>query len=368
MKKPLRKQSLLERQKSLKELFHFQDEEISLLKPLDTLADLFVECSIGSFSLPFGLATNFVINGKKRVIPMVTEEPSVIAAATYAATLIKEFQAITTEPLITTEIYLLNPERKTLLESDGLKIGALIDEEILPNMVKRGGGFRQIELFERSFGLVVSITLNVCESMGANSANKVAEALKTPLEKLFGGEALMGILTNASLKRVTTATFSLPTRVLVHPNYSGEEIAKRILLSQEIANEYENRAVTHNKGIMNGVTALMLATGNDTRAIEASCHHFANKKPLSQFSLEDGYLKGALTLPLSLGVVGGATNSWPHAKLSLKILENPTSKELCEIACALGLAQNTAALLAIVTDGIQKGHMKKHTRRMVHES
>lgn len=217
-------------------------------------------------------------------------------------------------------------------------------------------------MIQKEFGVVVSVTLNVCDAMGANTANFVAEQLKEPLQTLLGGDPLLAILTNASLCRLTTATFSLPVRRLIHPKYTGEEIAKRIILSTQIANEYENRAVTHNKGIMNGVTALMLATGNDTRAVESACHHFANRKSLSHFSLSEGYLKGRLTLPLSLGTVGGGT-SWPPATLALKLLQNPTSKQLCEIACCVGLAQNFAALLALVTDGIQKGHMKLHKKR-----
>ena len=234
-------------------------------------------------------------------------------------------------------------------------------------MVERGGGYRGLNLRREEQFLIISLDINVCDSMGANTVNTVVEDIKKYIEELCNLKALMSIVTNSSNKRKAGASFRVNSSYFHNKDLPGEVVSKRIVEANTLAKCVPERAVTHNKGIMNGISGLALATSNDTRAIEASAHFYAQEsgkyQALTDYNVEDGFLQGTLSLPLALGTVGGSTNSWPPSALALRVLNNPSALELNRIAVALGLAQNVAALYALVTEGIQKGHMKLHRKK-----
>jgi hydroxymethylglutaryl-CoA reductase len=312
---------------------------------------------------------------------MATEEPSVIAAATYAARIIARgggFHTRATEPVMTTQIFLEGAadgaERR--LEAAEGRIRAYL-EPSLASLAARGGGYRSI-LASRlpDTGLIrLDISIDVRDAMGANILNTAAEAVCPLVESISGGRRLMCILSNAAVDRRGGASFSLPFSVLAGvvgspEDSAGAETARRIVLATTLADEDPSRATTHNKGIMNGISALALATFNDCRSIEAAAHAWAARKgryrSLSKYSIEGQALVGDLELPLSLGTVGGAAAFHPASRLALRILGDPGAQELSRIAAALGLAQNFAALLALVTGGIQRGHMRYHAPRIAY--
>lgn len=386
MQKPLlpnnfRKLPISKRKQFLCEHFLLSDEELNLIAShidLSELSDVMIESAIGTFPIPLGLATGFTIDGKEYVIPMATEEPSVIAAASHAARLVKAgggFETWSSEPIMTAQIYLKNPsiDAKASIYNAENKIRRAVDN-LAPNMLKRGGGYHGIDIEENDNDhfFCISIHLNVCDAMGANIANTVAEGLKSLIQELTGGEVLMAILTNASEKRIAGAKFQVPEKFFKKGPLSGKDACKRIVEATELANAFPSRAVTHNKGVMNGISALTLATGNDTRAIEAAAHYHAQKRgkysSLSSFKYEEGHLMGSLEIPLPLGTVGGSISIWPTSQLSLKLLGNPSAKRLCQIAVSLGLAQNLAAIFALVSEGIQSGHMKLHAARIAYSA
>ncbi len=344
------------------------------------LADVMVESAIGVMPVPLGIAGGIVIDGNTYNVPMATEEPSVVAAATYAGRLISRdgggFQTTSTGQVMTAQIAIDNAdegavERITAAEKELHR--DLMD--LLQPMTRRGGGYRGIDVTrsEESGLVVVYLHVDTRDAMGANIINSAAELLRSPLEKLSGGTVLMAILTNAAPRRRARASFSIPVDRLGRGTFDGPAMAKRIVRANEFADTNHYRAVTHNKGIMNGVTALALATGNDTRALEAAAHAYAVKdgryRALTDYRLDGEFLTGSLEMPVALGTVGGTVGFHPVSSLALKILfmspdVDTSADRLARIAVSLGLAQNFAALSALVSEGIQRGHMRQHSRRL----
>ncbi len=344
------------------------------------LADLMVETAVGITPIPLGIAGGFLIDGAVYSIPMAVEEPSVIAAAGYAAHIIAKGGGFTTwadEPVMQSFIYLRDVgesgERRLRDSDPALRICL---RPILESLERRGGGLRKTRVYRlpKTGLLALELSIDVRDAMGANIVNTAAEALRSLVEEISGGSSLMCILSNASPDRKAGARFSLPFSTLQAGarGYTGREAAQRIALACDLANEDPNRAVTHNKGIMNGIASLASATMNDTRAIEAAAHSYAARSgsvsSLSHFTCGADFLEGILELPLALGTVGGSVDLHPSARACLRLLGNPGGTQLARIAAALGLAQNFAALLALVTGGIQGGHMKLHAARLAYRA
>lgn len=350
------------------------------------VADLFVENAVGSFPLPLGLATSFRINGREYLIPMAVEESSVIAAASNAARWVYEsggFQAEAVQSQMIGQIQILdipverfNDTKIKILD----KKRELLDiaNSLHPRLLMRGGGAQDLEVrvfpdAEIPF-MVVHVYLDTKDAMGANLVNTVCEKLSPHIEDISEGRVGLRILSNLADRRLFKATAK------VNPDYlalkdptaelSGAQIAKRIVEAFVFADSDPYRATTHNKGIMNGVDPVVIATGNDWRAIEAGAHAYASRidryRSLSKFSIDpvNGYLNCELTLPLQIGTVGGVTRLHPLARLSLQILGNPSAEELGKIMVCSGLASNLAALRALVSTGIQRGHMKLHAKNL----
>ncbi len=342
------------------------------------LADVMVESAVGYVALPVGIATGFVIDGLVVDVPMATEEPSVIAAATYAAGIVRRGGGFVTRPgrpVTTGQLFVERaaPDAAGRLTAGEPSLQA-IASPMLASMTRRGGGWRGISVHRLpGAGVVrVDVHVDVRDAMGANLVNSIVEALRPRVESLSGGRVVMAILTNASDRRVTTASFSIVPALLSRSGVPGVEAARRIVLANEIARDDPSRAVTHNKGIMNGVSALAAATGNDTRAVEAAVHTYASRDgascALTRYSLDDDadagpVLRGEIALPVPLGTVGGAAGIHPASVASLELLGRPDAGRLASIAASLGLAQNFAALHALVTEGIQRGHMGLHAER-----
>ncbi|MCX8181952.1 MAG: hydroxymethylglutaryl-CoA reductase, degradative [Candidatus Methanomethyliaceae archaeon] len=369
------KMSIEERRKILIEKAGLSEED---LKVLDcgleiSLADKMIENVVGTIQIPLGIATNFRINGKDYLIPMATEEPSVVAAASHAAKLAlpEGFTAKSTSPVMRGQIQILQVKDPEEARSRILKLkDELIQKanrfaDILP---KIGGGVKDLGV--RIIGppedsmLVVEFFVDCRDAMGANTVNTILEGITPEVEEVVRGKALLRILSNLATERMVKATV-----LYKKENIGGEGVVDSIVNAYRFAYYDPYRATTHNKGIMNGITAVTLATANDTRAIEAGAHAYASLTgrylPLSRwYKGPNGDLLGELELPMALGIVGGATKTHPVAQLSLKILGVRTANELAEIACAVGLAQNFAALRALATEGIQRGHMELHARNI----
>ncbi|MCY4374368.1 MAG: hydroxymethylglutaryl-CoA reductase, degradative [Spirochaetaceae bacterium] len=341
------------------------------------LADLMVESAVGVLSVPLGIAAGFLIDGREHAVPMATEEPSVIAAATHAARLVRRGGGFTTSgglPLATVQVFVDGAadaaERVRAAEP---AIREHVDAAV-PTLVARGGGYRGLRVLPlpASGVLKVEVDLDARDAMGANKVNTAGEALRPLLERTGGGTVLMSIVTNASRHNVCTARFSCPDELLARAGRNGAQMAERVVRATAVAADDPDRAVTHNKGIMNGIAAVALATGNDTRAVEAAAHLHAGRSgrygPLSSFRREDGGLVGELSVPIPLGSVGGATSVHPGARFALQVLGNPGARRLARIACAAGLAQNLAALMALVGEGIQRGHLRLHARRLAFQA
>ena len=343
-------------------------------------ADHMIENAVGLFSLPLGIAQNFLVNGKPVLVPMVVEEPSVIAAVSFMAKLAQStggFKAWMSSQEMIGQVQLLDladlDTAQSLIEThkpDLLQRASALN----PGLSRHGGGIRDLEvrrISESPIGsfLVVHLILNVADAMGANMVNTAVESLAPLLEDLTGGRAQLRILSNLSDRRLATAEVTLPVDVLAFEGFSGEQVRDGVIEAWAFAEADPYRAATHNKGIMNGVDAVLLATGNDWRAVEAGAHAFAARDgrytSLSTWSkTEDGSLKGSLTLPLAIGIVGGATRVHPGAKTNLKLMGVEHAADLGEIIATVGLAQNLAALRALATEGIQKGHMGLHARQV----
>jgi hydroxymethylglutaryl-CoA reductase len=367
------------RQEAVRERFTIPDAEWEALAatPLLTgLADVMVESAVGCVSVPLGVAHGFLIDGLETAIPMAVEEPSVIAAACFAARLTRRdggFTTWSTPPVMIAQVFLEGVSEAGMKRLAGC--GPLVRESLsigLASLERRGGGYRGMETARGHSGIVkVEIGIDVRDALGANRLNTAAESLRPLLERESGGRTLMAILSNDARERRAGARFAIPVERLsvgLPAGMSGAEAARRIAAASTVAQEDPARAVTHNKGIMNGIASLALATMNDTRAVEAAAHAWAARwgrcRGLSTFSVQEGVLSGELELPLALATAGGSVDFHPAARASLRMLGDPDAPRLARIAAALGLAQNFAALLALVSHGIQKGHMRYHAARL----
>jgi hydroxymethylglutaryl-CoA reductase len=347
-----------------------------------------IENVIGGYRLPLGVATNFLINGREVLIPMVIEEPSVVAACSFAAKLVRDGGGFTTssdEPIMIGQIQVLDVENvyaaagKVWEHRDEL---IALANDLTSSIVRRGGGVLEIEL--RPFPatghaqmpsmLVIHLLMDTRDAMGANAVNSVCESLAPRIEQITGGRTHLRILSNLTDRRKARASCTIPASALNYTNATGtailgQEVVKGVVEASLFAELDPYRAATHNKGAMNGIDAVCLATGNDWRALEAGAHAYAARQggytSLTRWrATETGDLHGEIELPLAVGTVGGATRVHPGAGVALKILGSPDSRTLAEIMAAVGLAQNFAAIRALATDGIQRGHMAMHARQV----
>ena len=343
-------------------------------------ADHMVENVVGTYSLPLGIARNFVINGKPVLVPMVVEEPSVIAGASFMAKLARSaggFTATTTPPEMIGQIQLLDisdlEEAKAAILSkrdELLAAAGYVD----PVLSRFGGGPRDLEvrqITDSPIGpfLVVHLVMDVRDAMGANAVNTALENIAPLLERVSGGRAHLRILSNLADRRLAQSSCTIQLAVLGFDTFTPEKVRDGIIEAWAFAAADPYRAATHNKGIMNGVDAVLLATGNDWRAVEAGAHAYAARgrryTSLSTWGVDErGNLTGELTMPMAVGIIGGATRVHPAAQAALKLMGVKGASELAEIIVSVGLAQNLAALRALATEGIQKGHMSLHARQV----
>lgn len=360
------------------------DEERRLLRSAGGLdletADHMVENVIGLYGLPLGIAANFLINGRDVLVPMVIEEPSVIAGASFAARLVRAgggFRTSSTEPHMIAQLQLLDlddlPAARFELLSQKERLLAWLNGPDSPVASRHSRAHDlEVRLIEDSPAgpmLVVHLIFDTGDAMGANTVNTAAEALAPLVEEISGGRVLLRILSNLADRRLARAKCVVPAAALAFDDFRGEQVVQGIVEAYALAAADPYRAATHNKGIMNGVDAVVMATGNDWRAIEAGAHAFAARSgrytSLSQWSQDAaGNLVGVLEMPMAVGIVGGTTRAHPLPKVALKILGVTTARELAEIIVAVGLAQNLAAIRALATEGIQRGHMSLHARQV----
>lgn len=343
-------------------------------------ADKMIENVVGTYNLPLGIATNFRINNRDVLVPMVVEEPSIVAGASYAAKLVRAgggFETSSTDPVMIGQIQLVGLADPQLATDQIMAQRAAILE--LANrqsnsLVGLGGGAREIEV--RSFAhspmgpmLVVHLLVDCRDAMGANAINTMAEAVAPLLEQITGGRAYLRILSNLSDRRLARARAVVPAKALARDGLSGDEVVEGILWAYSFAVVDPYRATTHNKGIMNGIDPVLLATGNDWRAVEAGAHAYASRSgqytSMSVWERDsEGNLVGTLELPLAVGIVGGATRVHPAAQAALKLLNIRHAHELAEVCVCVGLASNLAAMRALACEGIQRGHMGLHARQI----
>jgi len=372
------KLSIEERLKKVAELANLTEEEIALLKKFGNLepklAEVMIENVIGTMAYPFAVAVNFLINKKDYIVPMVIEESSVVAAASHAAKLTRESGGIyaeATDPIMIGQIQVVKVKdpwyRKMLLLEQKKELIRIANEQD-PVLVKLGGGAKDIEVrvVQSPLGpmLVVHLLVDVKDAMGANAVNRMAEAVAPYIEDITGGKVYLRIISNLADRRLVRARTVVRKEVL-----GGEDVVDGIVYAWAFAAADPYRAATHNKGIMNSIVAVALATAQDHRALEAGAHAYAARTgrylPLSVWEKnEKGDLVGSLEMPMAVGIVGGATKVHPVARVALKILGVKTAKELAEVMAAVGLAQNLAALRALATEGISRGHMELHARNL----
>ncbi len=362
----------------LKQFANLSDTECKLLQdtgslPLD-LADHMIENVVGAMSMPFGIGVNFQINKCDYLIPMVTEEPSVVAAASYAAKMVRDgggFHTSSTPPVMIGQIQAMGMDKP---EAARLQVLAA-KQDILrkaneqdPLLASVGGGAKDLEarVIQTTVGpmLITELHVDCRDAMGANAVNTMAEAVAPMIEELTGGRVYLRIITNLATKRLAKALCTVPK-----DSVGGEEVVDGIVNASAFAAADPYRAATHNKGIMNGIISVILATGNDHRAIEAGAHAYAalNGRYTSLSTWEknsNGDLVGTLELPMAVGLIGGAVKTHPIAKIAVKILGVKTANELAEVCAAVGLAQNLGALRALASEGIQRGHMSLHARNI----
>jgi hydroxymethylglutaryl-CoA reductase len=370
---------MAERLRFVKEFAGLTDEEalaLSGIGGLDpSLPDKMVENAVGAFNLPLGIAVNFLINDKDYLIPMAIEEPSVIAAASNAAKMAREkggFWTSSTPPIMIGQVQLTgikDPSRvKHIVLEKKQEILDLANKQD-PMLIKAGGGARDIEvrIINTLHGpnVIVHLLVDVRDAMGANAVNTMAEAVAPLVEKIAGGRVYLRILSNLATHRLARAR-----AVWAKEAIGGEEVVDGVMEAYLFADADPFRCATHNKGVMNGIDAVILATGNDTRAIEAGAHSYAARtgayKPLTTFEkTPEGDLVGTIELPMAVGLIGGATKVHPTARACVKLLGIKSAQELGEVIAAVGLAQNFAALRALATEGIQKGHMSLHAKNIV---
>jgi len=362
-----------ERLEKVREFAGLSDEEVNMLKAGLGLeqAGKMVENVVATFHLPLGIAVNFRINGKDYMIPMATEETSVVAAASNAAKMCRPlggFRASSTDPVMTGQIQVLAKDAEKAKKAVESKKKEIIEAANVkdPRLVSLGGGAKDLEVrvIETGRGrmVVAHLLVDVRDAMGANAVNTMCEAATPIIEEATGGKALLKIISNLADRRRATAEVTADKDAL-----GGSAVVDAIVNAYEFAAADPYRAVTHNKGVMNGITAVAIATGNDSRAVEAGVHAYASisgrYKPVTTWEKDgNGNLHGRIDIPLAVGIVGGATMN-PSARICLKILGVKTAKELSEVMASVGLAQNLAALRALSTEGIQRGHMSLHAKK-----
>lgn len=373
-----------ERWQKVAETTGLSDQDTALMASPGALrvetADGMIENVIGTFELPIGVAANFTLNGHDYIIPMVVEEPSVIAAASYMARIARDcggFETSVSEPLMRAQVQVVGlsdphgARLKILAEKAKIIAAANACDKVLIGL---GGGCRDIEVHvfpatQSGPMVVMHLIVDVRDAMGANTVNTMAERVAPMVEELTGGTVRLRILSNLADLRLARARVCLTEAALETKEFSGAEIIDRIVEACNFAAIDPYRAATHNKGIMNGIDPVIVATGNDWRAIEAGAHAFAVRNgrytSLSTWEKDNqGRLVGTLEMPMAVGIVGGATKTHPLAQLALRILKISSAAELAQIAVAVGLAQNMAALRALATEGIQRGHMALHARNI----
>jgi hydroxymethylglutaryl-CoA reductase len=367
------------RHAELRERFGLTDDELAQLRDgcgfgVDR-ADKMVENCIGVFGLPVGLGLNFVINGRDFVVPMVVEEPSVVAAVSNMARVVRDgggFGAEADPSIMIGQVQILDaPDPAKAVEALEGAAGHLLARAnaVHPNMAARGGGAKDIEVrrFDEPFPMIVLHLLVDCsDAMGANAINAMAEGVAPLVEELTGGRVCLRILSNLADRRCARAWCTVPEALLAGGGFDGAEVSEGIVQAWRFAAVDPYRAATHNKGVMNGIDAVAIATGNDWRAIEAGAHAFAARgghyASLTEWSRKDGALHGRIELPLAVGTVGGSTEVHPTIRILRKILDVRTAGELAMVMAAVGLAQNMGALRALASEGIQRGHMTLHAR------
>lgn len=343
-----------------------------------SIAEHLIENVIGVFGLPLALVPGVPVNGKLYDVPLVIEEPSVVAAQAHSAKIVRQsggYQAYSTEPLMIAQVQLVevpDPEDARRVIEERAEELMERAQSFMPGVVRRGGGVRRVEVRRvedpelRRTMVVVHFLVDTRDAMGANAINTVAERIAPTLEEWTGGEAVLRILSNYATERRAGVRVEIPVSLLKTPEFTGEEVAKRIEYASRLAELDPYRAVTHNKGFMNGVDAVLIATGNDFRAVEAGAHAYACRtgrySALSRWRFQEGKLIGTAEIPLAVGIVGGQTRSHPWVPVLLRILGVESARELAEVIVSVGLGQNFAALRALVTEGIQKGHMAMHAR------
>lgn len=379
------KLTMQERIEKLAEIYELTVDEVEALRSQGALAlaqaDKMIENAVGIYSLPIGLGLNFLINGKDYLVPMAIEEPSVVASASHIAKIVRDaggFTAESTDRLMIGQIQVIGcsdweEAAASLLEAESEIVD--LANAVHPAMVDRGGGCKGIEVRflndepESAYSrmLILHLLVDTCDAMGANTINTMCEALAPRIEALTGGKVYLRILSNYTDQCMARARCAIPPALLATGDFSGEEVRDGVVAAFEFADSDVYRAVTHNKGVMNGVDAVVMATGNDWRAIEAAAHAHAARtgryRSMTTWSVDaEGRLVGELELPMPVGTVGGSIGLHPMAQIAQKFLRVHSADELAQVIVATGLAQNLGALKALVTHGIQKGHMALHAR------
>ncbi len=378
------KMTVAERITALRERQLLTEEDVRALATSDhtlrlPVADKMIENVVGVFGLPMGLGLNFLINGRDYVVPLVVEEPSIVAGLSGAARMARlsgGYTATSTDPILIGQVQTVNiddPEaarEKLLAEKD--EILALANS-LHPKMVARGGGALDVEVFlhhapeDGREMVVLHLLVDTRDAMGANLVNTMCEGVASLVETITGGKVFLRILSNLTDRAVASASVRIPAKNLEGKGFTGEEVRDGIILATDLATVDPYRATTHNKGVMNGVDAVAIATGNDWRAIESAAHAYAARdgqyRSLTRwYANEQGDLCGEITIPMKVGTVGGSLETNPSVRINHRLLGSPSATELAGIMAAVGLAQNFAALRALSTDGIQQGHMTLHAR------
>jgi hydroxymethylglutaryl-CoA reductase len=374
-----------ERQRRIVEALGLTDEEVATLVATDALsldtADIMIENAVATFALPFGVGLNFQINGQEYIVPMVVEEPSVIAAASNAALVARAgggFVAEADAGAMIGQIQLVRvPDPAAALQRLVAARASLLAAaaELTPGLCKRGAGPRDVEarLVATPRGetmVVVHVIVDTGDAMGANATNSLVEGLAPMAEEISGGTACLRILSNLADRRLARAAVRIPVAALGRDGLAGEEVAERMLYAYEFAYADPYRAATHNKGIMNGIDAVAVATGQDWRGIESGAHAYACRdgayRSLTTWDIVDGHLSGTIELPMAVSTVGPVAEAHPRVRLALRMLGVTSARELGGVMAAVGLASNMAAMRALATEGIQKGHMALHARAVSH--
>ena len=346
-------------------------------------ADLMVENVIGTFALPLGVGMNLLIDGRDTVVPMAVEEPSVVAAVSNMAKLVRQAGGFTTdvdESLMIGQVQIMGvSEPGSVIEKLKNELPNLerLAASVHPRLVSRGGGLRDMYVRQVTYDepgetpetmVVVEFVLDCVDAMGANMVNTVAERLAPDIAHISGEKVGLRILSNLASKRLARAQCSLPAELFGGPNLDGHEVIRGIANAYRFAYADPWRAATHNKGTMNGIDSVAIATGQDWRAIEAGAHAWAARdgqyRSLTRWTVHDGILRGSIELPMQVGTVGGTLKTHPTVAANMKILGNPRAKELAAVMVSVGLAQNLGALRALATEGIQRGHMRMHARHV----